>query len=192
MSCGAKMRLVRVEPAETMMVIGFEYRTFECSSCQEVERRLIFTREPTPVPVDTASSVSLTSLGQNEAAPPESPASPDEGEAAPSASPSFTGQNEPTAEPLVTDKQRSEAYRSWADLPRHRDLSRLPHSPLSKAPTPQAPRQSDFVNLKSHEDPVQPVAPPSVWARAIAKLRGRQHRGPQGHGLLRRRDERSN
>jgi hypothetical protein len=258
-SCGAEMRLVRVEPAETMMVTGYEYHTFECSSCQEVERRLTFTREPTCVPVDTASPVSLSSMGQNESALSVSPASTDQDEAAPSVSPASMGEDEAAAsvspastdqdeaapsvspasmgedeaaasvapastdqdeaapsassasmgqneaaasvapastdqgaaapptepsapsrwaravgtltadEPRLTDKQGSEAYRSWADLPRHR------HSPLSPMPL-QTPSQA-FLNLISHEDPGQPVAPPSAWARLVAKLRGRQDRG---------------
>lgn len=44
MGCGAKMHLVIVARDETMMVAGYEHRTFECSSCGELERRLIFTR----------------------------------------------------------------------------------------------------------------------------------------------------
>jgi hypothetical protein len=31
-----------------MMVAGYEFRTFACSSCHDVERRLTFSREPTP------------------------------------------------------------------------------------------------------------------------------------------------
>ena len=89
--CGAEMRLVKVEQDGSMMVTGYEYHTFECSSCQEVERRLTFTHEPTPhpgkpVPVDTAPALSLVTKDQNEASPPMSPASTDQNEAAPSMS----------------------------------------------------------------------------------------------------------
>jgi hypothetical protein len=50
MVCGAEMRLVKVERAETMMVAGYEFRSFACSSCHDVERRLTFSHEPTPQP----------------------------------------------------------------------------------------------------------------------------------------------
>ena len=42
--CGAEMRLVRVVGDDTMMVPGYEHHTFECSTCGEVERRLVFNR----------------------------------------------------------------------------------------------------------------------------------------------------
>ena len=35
MVCGAEMRLVKVERAETMMVAGYEFRSFACSSCHD-------------------------------------------------------------------------------------------------------------------------------------------------------------
>ena len=59
--CGAEMRLAKVEPDETMIVAGYEHHTFECTGCDEVERRLTFTRhdEPSaePVPVHPAPPV---------------------------------------------------------------------------------------------------------------------------------------
>lgn len=82
-SCGSEMRLVRVQPDDTMMVKGYEYQTFECPSCQETERRLTFTREPTPQPV-------LTTPDDKAAAPPE-PAAQD---AAPPVSPNSAHQDE--------------------------------------------------------------------------------------------------
>src|SRR5688572_16002744 len=74
MSCGGKMRLVSVDPEELGTVTGFERHTIECSSCHEVERRLIFTREPTPQPIlpspiDAAPTVLRDPVNQNEAAP---------------------------------------------------------------------------------------------------------------------------
>jgi hypothetical protein len=63
--CGAEMRLLQVVPDNTMMVPGYEHRTWQCSGCNEVERRLVFTREKTPIekiapataetPTDTAA-----------------------------------------------------------------------------------------------------------------------------------------
>jgi hypothetical protein len=43
-ACGAEMHLVRVAGDETIMLLGDEHHTFECSACREIERRLIFTR----------------------------------------------------------------------------------------------------------------------------------------------------
>jgi hypothetical protein len=45
MACGAEMMLLKAVPHDTMLVTGFESRTFVCSACQEVEHRLAFTRE---------------------------------------------------------------------------------------------------------------------------------------------------
>ena len=102
MSCGGEMRLMKVDQEEALMVIGYEYHTFECSSCREVERRLTFTREPTPqpaepMPIDAAPPVSPASVGQNEAAPSVCPASTDQDEAAPPTLPASTGQVVPAA-----------------------------------------------------------------------------------------------
>jgi hypothetical protein len=46
--CGAEMRLVQVAKDSTMPVAGFEHRTWQCSACAAVERRMTFTRERTP------------------------------------------------------------------------------------------------------------------------------------------------
>jgi hypothetical protein len=68
------MRLVSVDPEELATVTGFERHTIECSSCHEVEHRLIFTHEPTPQPVlpspiDAAPTVPRDPVNRNEAAP---------------------------------------------------------------------------------------------------------------------------
>ena len=56
MACGAEMILMKVDQADPRLVPGFEHHTFVCSACQDVERRLVFTRhgrendtEPMPV-----------------------------------------------------------------------------------------------------------------------------------------------
>jgi hypothetical protein len=49
MACGAEMRLMQVVPDDTMMVAGYERHTLQCTGCDEVERRLVFNREKTPV-----------------------------------------------------------------------------------------------------------------------------------------------
>jgi hypothetical protein len=131
-SCGAEMRLVQVQPDDTMMVTGYEHQTFLCLGCGETERRLTFTREPTPQPGEPTPS---------DQAAPVPPASAS-GDAAPPVSPDSTHHDEVT--PLAS-----------AD-PKAQDQPALPVSP--------PPDQRE-------------IAPPSRWARAVAKLRGMQERG---------------
>jgi hypothetical protein len=114
MFCGAEMRLVKVEQDDSLMVTGYEHRTFECSSCQEVERRLTFTHEATPHPgepvsVDPAPVPSLVTKDQNEAAPPMSPASTDQDEAAPSMSPVSVDKDDAAPPPSVPFAGHNEA-----------------------------------------------------------------------------------
>jgi hypothetical protein len=119
-SCGTEMRLVRVEPDDTMMVTGFEYQTFECPSCQETERRLTFTREPTPqpgepAPIEQAAPVPPASTN-GDTAPPVSPDSvPQEGETAPLASAASKDQDPPVPPAAPTPDQNAIATPSrWA------------------------------------------------------------------------------
>jgi hypothetical protein len=63
LACGAEMHLMHVVQDETMLVPGYEHRTFMCSACGDIERRLVFARDigqsPTePVPVHTAPPIS--------------------------------------------------------------------------------------------------------------------------------------
>jgi hypothetical protein len=44
-ACGAEMHVVRVERDDTMMVPGYERQTLQCLSCNEIERRLVFSSE---------------------------------------------------------------------------------------------------------------------------------------------------
>jgi|SRR5271166_2997944 len=48
MVCGEEMRLVRTVSDETKLVLGFEHHTFNCPSCHDEERRLVFTRQAAP------------------------------------------------------------------------------------------------------------------------------------------------
>jgi hypothetical protein len=68
LACGAEMHCVHVVQDDTFPVPGFERRTFMCSGCGDVERRLAFTKDarqsrgkPEPVhpapPIAPASSV---------------------------------------------------------------------------------------------------------------------------------------
>ena len=45
MACGAEMILMNVVQDDTMAVPGFEHHTFTCSECQDVEQRLVFTKQ---------------------------------------------------------------------------------------------------------------------------------------------------
>jgi hypothetical protein len=44
MACGAEMVLMNVVQDDTIIVPGFEQRTFICCECQEEERRLVFAK----------------------------------------------------------------------------------------------------------------------------------------------------
>jgi hypothetical protein len=46
-ACGTTMRLEQVVPAKVMRAQGYEYRSFKCSSCPYIERRLAFTPQNT-------------------------------------------------------------------------------------------------------------------------------------------------
>src|SRR5262245_11424082 len=50
--CGAEMHLIEVAPDKTKMVPGYEQHTFECSSCHDRVRQLVFT----PRPIEPLSS----------------------------------------------------------------------------------------------------------------------------------------
>jgi hypothetical protein len=141
MLCGTEMHLVATDPAEAEMGPGFNYQTFECGSCQDIERRLTFAREP------KLRSVPLPTQRPEDAAPPAS--------AGPSASPlseaarlfvakamataaalarssELAEAEEPSKVPrdaetrgsyvAVTRKQQTAAERSWEALPRRRAL----------------------------------------------------------------------
>ena len=59
MACGTGMNLVEAIPDDTMPIPGFEHHTFKCSACDDVERRLVFTKYPAqglaePEPVQAA------------------------------------------------------------------------------------------------------------------------------------------
>jgi hypothetical protein len=71
LACGAEMHLMHVVQDDTMPVPGYEHRTFMCSACGDIERRLVFARDiekshVEPVPVHTASPISAASTGQKE------------------------------------------------------------------------------------------------------------------------------
>ena len=68
MACGAEMILMNVIQDETMPVPGFEHRTFMCSGCHDVERRLAF------IPHDDRRQEAIAEAMPVHAAPPIVPA----------------------------------------------------------------------------------------------------------------------
>jgi hypothetical protein len=53
--CGGDMRLTLVEPQDALARPGFEYRTFRCERCGDLERRFVF---------DPRASLDLAALGR--------------------------------------------------------------------------------------------------------------------------------
>ena len=67
--CNAEMTLMNVVEDGTMPADGFEWRTFMCSACGDVERRLVFSKNigaSEPEPVQVAPPIAEEQLG-NEA-----------------------------------------------------------------------------------------------------------------------------
>ena len=56
MSCGAEMRLLQTERDDTMGAPGYQRQTLQCSGCNEVERRTIFTGEIPSQPAESAAA----------------------------------------------------------------------------------------------------------------------------------------
>jgi hypothetical protein len=67
MACGAEMVLMNAVRDDTMAVAGFEHHTLQCSSCNDIERRLVFNPESATKPEAVAAEPA-------DVAPPVSPA----------------------------------------------------------------------------------------------------------------------
>jgi hypothetical protein len=68
LACGGEMRLQKTAENNAMPVADFEYRTFECSGCGDVERRLLFVKhfsqaDTDPDPGHTEGPISSTDEG---------------------------------------------------------------------------------------------------------------------------------
>ena len=62
MACGGEMILMNVVQDDIVGIPGFEHRTFACSDCQDIERRLVFTKQsgqddPEPMPLQVAPPI---------------------------------------------------------------------------------------------------------------------------------------
>jgi hypothetical protein len=56
LACGAEMLLMEVVQDEAMRAPAFERRTFMCSACRQIARRLVFSRVTTSANVPVATS----------------------------------------------------------------------------------------------------------------------------------------
>jgi hypothetical protein len=102
MACGAEMVLMNAVRDDTMAVAGFEHHTLQCSSCNDIERRLVFNPENATKPEAVATE-------PVEVAPPVSPTVPadsDEPAVVTSAEPS-----EETGEPASAPAPAVSAWR---------------------------------------------------------------------------------
>jgi hypothetical protein len=68
--CGVEMRLVKVEPHDTNPVPGFEYHSYECPECKDVERCVAFSH-------DRQHKIVEAPVAEEEPAPVETSAPPD-------------------------------------------------------------------------------------------------------------------
>jgi hypothetical protein len=166
MVCGADMRLEKVERAETMMVAGYEFHTFACSECQDIERRLTFSHEPTPQP---------DQLLQADTAKPAAPPSPDRD----NTSPSFLFPTVPDkATSLVSLPSTDEVNSAQSVAPPPTDQSEplspssTDHDEAEPSVSPASTDQSEPVS-SGYPPSTDEALPSSRWARAIAKLRRR-------------------
>jgi hypothetical protein len=71
LACGSEMHLMHVVQDDTMPVPGYEHRTFMCSACGDIERRLVFARDTgqghtEPMSVHTAPPISPAPTDQQE------------------------------------------------------------------------------------------------------------------------------
>src|SRR5205809_6320532 len=69
--CGEEMRLIKVEPHDTNPVPGFEYHSFECPACRDIERRVVFSHDREHKIIETPVA--------EEAPPPDLPDDPKRG-----------------------------------------------------------------------------------------------------------------
>lgn len=61
MSCGAEMRLLETERDDNMGAPGYQRQTLQCSGCNEVERRTIYSGENSSKPAEPAPAAALSS-----------------------------------------------------------------------------------------------------------------------------------
>jgi hypothetical protein len=66
-SCGAEMRIVRVEQDLGMKTAGYEHRTLGCIGCEKTERRLAFSGEAASWPFESRLTLAALSAPKRRA-----------------------------------------------------------------------------------------------------------------------------
>jgi hypothetical protein len=154
MACGAEMKVVQTVPDDTMMVAGFEYRTLQCSGCNEVERRLAFNRERASGGPETIA-----------AAPPVSPAD---------ATSQPTTADASAASDAPADASASAASNASAAQVTPSDAQTDPDASVDASVDAIAPAAARPLDPKAPAATGAPPTAPNAWRRAVARLRGRQ------------------
>jgi hypothetical protein len=67
--CGSEMRLDQVDKNESVSVSGYEWHTFRCSSCGDVERRLALSTGSNASNAEPAPPIQTVSTDKQAAAP---------------------------------------------------------------------------------------------------------------------------
>src|SRR6516162_846039 len=184
LGCGARMHLVQVVKATTMLVPGYEHHTWQCSGCSMVERRMTFTSESTPPPMVAVELVQTAPVEPAQTVPAEpnqavqvepsqqaplEPTVPVEAIQAATAEPAIQGHQPPrfkqTAQARTLDKvQKRETGTSEAE--RRAEFNRFWDGLLS---VPSSSTSSDALSHITSDDPVpvpaEPVASPTPTAQ---------------------------
>lgn len=165
MACGAEMKLVQTVPDDTIMVAGFEYRTLQCSACNEVEHRLAFNRgraSGDPETIAAAPPVSPADATSQPADADASAASDAPADAPAAASPPAEAQAPATAQaPAAVQATPS-------------DAQAIPDASGDAPIDAIAPADAKPIVSKAPAAGGAPPTAPSAWQRAVARLRGRQ------------------
>ena len=167
--CNAEMILMKVVQDDTMPVPGFEWRTFMCSECHDVERRFVFTkhaREDEPETVQVAPPIAGEQSNNEPIADEQDDNEPMplEGEPEPAqVAPPIAGeQDDNQPEPLEGEPEPTQVAPPIASEQGDNKPAPLEGEPeLVQVAPPTADEQGDNepVPLESEPEPVQ-VAPP--------------------------------
>jgi hypothetical protein len=160
MACGGEMILMNVVQDEIMGVSGFEYRTFACSDCQDIERRLVFTKQSgeddtEPMPSQAAPPIAPASTVHDEQVAPSVIAEHSrEGDTDP-----MTLQGAPPVAPISTVQDEYVAPSVITEHSRERDTEPMP---LQAAP-PVSPASTVHDEAVAHS---------GILSRVFAKISG--------------------
>jgi len=177
-----------VAPDDTMMVPGYEHHTLQCSGCDEVDRRLVFSREGASRPAEPVSTL---------APPPASaslPAGPGSSLTAPSALAArvaklVASRPAPRASPSRPAKPVSSLSAPLASASRSAEPAPSPAAAPPSASDPAEPASSSTTSPASASAPITSETDSdldegeALLRRAIELLRA-PTRGSQPAGIL--------